>query len=108
MDLEMKIAPKELEGFKPGEPAVLHYDKHLVNCLREDGTAETIDWADSVDYIKEKLNTYDIGVECFICGEHTSMSSHDHRARHAVFICDKCRAAILHIRKLLEDGGSVV
>ena len=104
----MKIAPKELEGFKPGEPAVLHYEnKHLVNFLREDGTAGTIDWTDSIDYIKEKLDTYDIGVECFICEERTSMSSHDRRARHAVFICDKCKAAILHIRKLLEDRGSL-
>jgi hypothetical protein len=109
MDLEMKVVPKELEGFRPGEVAVLHYDhKHLVNCLREDGTTETADWTDSINYIKEKLDTYDIGVECFICEESTSMSSHDCRARHAVFICDKCKAAILHIRKLLEDGGSVV
>lgn len=104
----MKIVPKEPEVFKPNESAVLYYEnKHLVNCLREDGTTETINWTESIDYIKEKLNTYDIAVECFICGEYTSMNSHDHRARHAVFICDKCKAAILHIRKLLEDGGSV-
>ena len=104
MDLEMKIAPKEFEGFKLGEPAVLRYEnKHFVNCLREDGVTETLDWTDSVDYIKEKLDTYDIGVECFICGEYTSMSSHDHRVKHAVFICDKCRAAIMHIRNTLEN-----
>lgn len=106
MDLEMKVASKELDGFKQNEPAVLHYEKqHLVDCLQEDGPAETLDWTDSISYIKEKLNAYDVGVECFICEEHASISSRDHRA---IFICDKCKAAILHIRKLLEDGGSFV
>ncbi len=107
MDLEMKVAPKELEGFKPGEPAVLHYEnKHLVNFLQEDGTAGIMDWTKSIDYIKEKFDTYDIGVECFICGEHTSMNSNDYRAQR-VFICDKCKNAILHVREFLENGGSV-
>lgn len=48
----------------------------------------------------------DIGVMCAICEEYTSMNSHDYRA-HGVFICDKCKAAILHIRELLENGWSV-
>lgn len=46
-------------------------------------------------------------LRCAICEEHVSMNSNDYRA-HGVFICDKCKAAILHIRKLLEDGGSIV
>ena len=104
MDLEMKVVPKELEGFKPGEPVILHYEnKHLVNCLREDGTAETIDWTDCIAQIKAA----DISVRCAICEEGTPMSSNDYRAQ-GVFICDKCKAAILHIRKFLEDGGSIV
>lgn len=49
----------------------------------------------------------DIMLRCAICEEHVSMNSNDYRA-HGVFICDKCKAAILHIRKLLEDGGSIV
>ena len=103
MELEMKVVPQEFEGFKPGEPAVLHYEnKHLVNCLREDGTAETIDWTDCIAQIKAA----DISVRCAICEEHVSMNSNDCRAQ-GVFICDKCKAAILHIRKLLEDGGSI-
>ena len=104
MELEMKVAPKEFEGFKPGEPAILHYEnKHLVNCLREDGTAETIDWMEHVTTICAA----DIFVRRAICGESTSMSSNDHRAQ-GVFICSKCKAAVKHIRDLLENGGSVV
>lgn len=48
----------------------------------------------------------DIMVRCPICEESTSMNSNDCRAR-GVFICDKCKAAVLHIRELLENGGSV-
>lgn len=49
----------------------------------------------------------DIMVRCFICEEGTSMNSNDYRAQGA-FVCDKCKVAILHIRKLLEDGGNIV
>jgi hypothetical protein len=52
------------------------------------------------------LAAADIFVRCAICEENTAMSSNDCRAQ-GVFICDKCKAAILHIRKLLEDGGSL-
>jgi hypothetical protein len=103
MELEMKVVPQEFEGFKPGEPAVLHYEnKHLVNCLREDGTAEILDWIEQA----ATICAADICVRCAICEEHVSMNSNDYRAQ-GVFICDKCKAAILHIRKLLEDGGSI-
>ena len=103
MDFEMKIAPKELEGFKPGEPAVLHYEnKHLVNVLREDGSAEVVDWTDCI----AQITTADIMVRCAICEEHVSMSSNDYRAQ-GVFICDKCKAAVKHVRDYLENGGSV-
>ena len=103
MDSEMKVVPTELEGFKPNEPAVLHYEnKHLVNFLQEDGLNGTIDWTDCIAQIRAA----DIFVRCAICEEDTPMSSNDYRAQ-GVFICDKCKAAILHIRKLLENGGSV-
>ena len=49
----------------------------------------------------------DVMVMCAICKEHTSMNSMDYRA-HGVFICDKCRNAIMHIRELLENGESIV
>ena len=46
----------------------------------------------------------DIAVRCVVCEEYTSMNSNNSKAQ-GVFICDKCKAAILYIRKLLEDGG---
>ena len=52
------------------------------------------------------LTAADIFVRCAICEENTAMSSNDCRAQ-GVFICDKCKAAILHIREFLENGGSV-
>jgi transposase-like protein len=48
----------------------------------------------------------DIAVKCPICEEYTPMNSHDGRAR-GVFICDKCKTAIKHVRDYLENGGSV-
>jgi formylmethanofuran dehydrogenase subunit E len=59
-----------------------------------------------LDKIIAKSVAADIMVRCAICEEHVSMNSNDYRAQ-GVFICDKCKAAVLHIRKLLEDGGSV-
>ena len=49
----------------------------------------------------------DIAVRCAICEESTPINSMDYRA-HGVFICDKCKAAIKHVRDYLEIGGSVV
>ena len=49
----------------------------------------------------------DIAVMCAICEEYTPMNSNDYRT-HGVFICDKCKAAIKHVRDYLENGGSVV
>jgi formylmethanofuran dehydrogenase subunit E len=48
----------------------------------------------------------DIAVRCAVCEEDTCMNSTDYRA-HGVFICDKCKAAIKHVRDYLENGGSV-
>ena len=48
----------------------------------------------------------DIAVGCAICEEYTSMNSNDYRA-HGVFICDKCKAAIKHVRDYLENGNSL-
>lgn len=77
--------------------------KHVVAFIKEGSNkAETIDWL-------EKISTYDtadIAVKCVICEEYTPMNSHDCRA-HGVFICDKCKAAIMHIRNILDNGGSV-
>lgn len=44
----------------------------------------------------------DIAVRCVICEEHTSMNLHDCRAR-GTFVCDKCKAAIMHIRNTFEN-----
>lgn len=78
--------------------------KHVVAFIKEGSNkAEAIDWL-------EKISTYDtadITVKCVICEEYTPMNSHDGRAR-GVFICDKCRAAIKHIRNILDNGGSIV
>lgn len=100
----MKVAPEKLEGFKPGEVAKLKYDtQHVVAFLKEsDNKAEALDWFD-------KISTYataDIMIRCAICEEPVSMSSNDYRAQ-GVFICDKCKAAIKHVRDYLENGGSV-
>ena len=77
--------------------------KHVVAFIKEGSNkAETIDWL-------EKISTYDtadLAVKCVICEEYTPMNSHDCRA-HGVFICDKCKAAIMHIRNILDNGGSV-
>ena len=61
---------------------------------------------DNVDSFISKVSVADIGVMCAICEEYTSMNSNDYRA-HGVFICDKCKAAIKHVRDILENGGSV-
>jgi hypothetical protein len=53
------------------------------------------------------LAAADIFVRCAICEENTGMSSNDCRAQ-GVFICDKCKAAIKHVRDYLENGGSVI
>ena len=78
--------------------------KHVVTFIKESSNkAEVIDWL-------EKISTYDtadIAVKCVICEEYTPMNSHDGRAR-GVFICNKCRAAIMHIRNILDNGGSIV
>lgn len=48
----------------------------------------------------------DIFIRCTICKEYIAMSSNDCHTQE-VFICNKCKAAILHIRKLSEDRGSI-
>ena len=58
-------------------------------------------------FISEAFAKADIAVRCVICDEYTPMNSCDYRA-HGVFICDKCKAAIKHVRDYLENGGSVV
>ncbi len=62
---------------------------------------------DNTDSFIGELSVADIAIRCPICEESTFMNSNDYRA-HGVFICDKCKAAILHVRELLENGGSVV
>ena len=60
-----------------------------------------------LDKILANSATADIAVRCMVCEEYTPMNSNDYRAQRG-FVCDKCKTAILHIRKLLEDGGSIV
>lgn len=59
-----------------------------------------------LDKILANSVTADIMVRCAICEEHVSMNSNDYRA-HGVFICDKCKAAIKHVRDILDNGGSI-
>ena len=47
----------------------------------------------------------DVAVRCAICEEYTPMNSNDYRAQ-GVFICDKCKAAVLHVRELLEKENN--
>lgn len=60
-----------------------------------------------LDKILANVVAADIMVSCAICEECVSMNSNDYRAQ-GVFICDKCKAAIKHVRDYLENGGSVV
>ena len=46
--------------------------------------------------------TADITAICVVCEEFTPMNSNDLRA-HSVFICNKCKAAIKHVRASLEN-----
>lgn len=77
--------------------------QHVIAFMKEaPNKSEALDWL-------EKISTYDvadIAVKCVICAEYTPMHSHDGRAR-GVFICDKCKAAIMHIRNILDNGGSL-
>lgn len=77
--------------------------KQVVTFIEEaPNKSEALDWL-------EKISTYttaDIAVKCAICEEYTPMNSHDCRA-HGVFICEKCKAAIMHVRNILDNGGSV-
>ena len=77
--------------------------KHVVTFIEEaPNKSETLDGL-------EKISTYataDIAVKCVICEEYTPMNSHDCMA-HGVFICAKCKAAIMHIRNILDNGGSL-
>ena len=77
--------------------------KHVVAFMEEaPNKSEALEWL-------EKISTYDtadIAVKCVICEEYTPMNSHDCRA-HGVFICEKCKAAIMHIRNILDNGGSL-
>ena len=78
--------------------------KHIVTFIKEaPNKSEALDWLD--DILSKPIA--DIAVVCAICAEETPMNSNDYRA-HGVFICDKCKAAIKHIRDYLENGGSVV
>lgn len=62
---------------------------------------------EQIDSMTATYAVADIAVMCAICEEYTPMNSNDYRA-HGVFICDKCKAAIKHIRDYLENGGSVI
>lgn len=59
-----------------------------------------------VDHFIDAYPIGDIAVSCIICHECTPMSLNDYRARGA-FVCDKCRAAVKQLRKILEDGENI-
>ena len=104
MELEIKTVPGEVKGFKQGEVAKLTYDTKTVTAVLKEAPnkSEALDWLD--DILNKPIA--DIAVVCAICAEETPMNSNDYRAR-GVFICDKCKAAIKHVRNILENGGSV-
>jgi superfamily II helicase len=104
MELEIKTVPVEVKGFKPDEVAKLTYDTKTVTAVLKEAPnkSEALDWLD--DILSKPIA--DIAVVCAICAEETPMNSNDCRA-HGVFICDKCKAAIKHVRNILENGGSV-
>ena len=105
MELEIKTIPVEVKGFKPGEVTKLTYDTKTVTTVLKEAPnkSEALDWLDGI--LSKPIA--DIAVVCAICAEETPMNSNDYRAR-VVFICDKCKAAIKHVRDYLENGGSVV
>ena len=55
------------------------------------------------------LQSYsDICVGCLVCGEAVPLSDFEYAYLHTthgsvVKVCDKCKAAILHVRKQLEE-----
>lgn len=102
MELEIKTVPVEVKGFKPGEVAKLTYDTKTVTAILKEAPnkSEALDWLLSKPIA-------DIAVICAICAEETPMNSNDCRVQ-GVFICDKCKAAIKHVRDILENGGSIV
>ena len=62
---------------------------------------------EQIDSMTATYVAADIAVMCAICEDYTPMNSHDCRA-NGVFICDKCKTAVKHIRNTLENGGGVV
>ena len=100
MELEIKTVPVEVKGFKPGEVAKLTYDTKTVTAVLKEAPnkSEALDWLDGI--LSKPIA--DIAVVCAICAEETPMNSNGYRA-HGVFICDKCKAAIKHVRDTLEN-----
>lgn len=73
--------------------------KHVVAFIKEaPNKSEALDWLD--DILSKPIA--DIAAVCAICAEETPMNFNDYRA-HGVFICDKCKAAIMYIRNTLEN-----
>jgi hypothetical protein len=81
-------------------------DDRLILHVADTATANQPSPFDHLEYIKAELAAADIMVRCAICEEHVSMNSNDYRAQ-GVFICEKCKAAIKHVRDYLEKGGSI-
>ena len=69
-------------------------------------TTATANTASPLEPFNSAICAADIGVMCAICDEYTPMNSADYRAQR-IFICDKCKAAVSHVRALLENGGSL-
>lgn len=80
-------------------------DRHILKV--DASTKNELSPFEQIDSMTATYAVADIGVMCAICEEYTSMYSHNYRAS-GVFICDKCKAAIKHVRDYLEIGGSVV
>lgn len=81
-------------------------DDSFILHVADTATANQPSPFDHLEYLKAEIAAADIMVRCAICEEHVSMNSNDYRA-HRIFICDKCKAAIKHVRNILDNGGSI-
>ena len=82
-------------------------DKLIIHATDTSTENPILPFESMVESMVATCATADVAVRCIICDEYIPMNSCDYRTRE-VFICDKCKAAIKHVRDILENGGSVV
>lgn len=65
-----------------------------------DKATDQLDW--TKHSIAANIAPATICMRCAICAEDTPMSENDYRT-YGVYVCDKCKAAVMHIRSTLEN-----